>query len=225
MPSSSKKNKQTKAKAENSKVKAKDGKTNRTVILKVTRDKNNNASPVKETKECDVEPENVEIKSDMHDTNLKQKSSSKFVANDIMTTVDITVIDDLHQSEEDPLNDKQEEEDLYYEDVLMEPEAEDINTFLGVDQEPDVNSEVQFRTKDHTSNQADEVLSIIPSDLEDFVNWIIDSKWKMKEQELLAKHGLTMEKGKSNKTKKCNSMPLGAHRAYYGKVCTLVSAA
>ena len=54
----------------------------------------------------------------------------------------------------------------------------------------EVDSDINFRQKKKAKEPESETL-VRPEDLEDYVQRIVDSRWKQKEAELLKKHGLT----------------------------------
>ena len=120
-------------------------------------------------------------KDEAENTVKEVEQSGQFLADDVQ----ITINNDIGIPDDDGEANEISDEDLDYdEDVILEPNGEELNEFLREDQEIDMNSEVQFNVQ----SKRKEKLSIDPDDLEDYVKRLVDSRWKAKEQELIEKH-------------------------------------
>ena len=128
----------------------------------------------------------------------QQKQTTDFLAGDVWVDVEVPPNDEFLSDNEEEINNSDTEE-LDYDDVatqqeleILEEDRQSMVTDLGI---------IQF--KDLTAQSKQRQL-VNPCDLEDYVQKLVDSRWKEKEQELLCKHNIPVNeepKGNSNNNK------------------------
>ena len=144
----------------------------------------------------DEEMENVNVrknKSKLAKVSESDKLNSQgFLSSDIYTSVDFTEVDETVDSVSD--------EELDYDDLDLDEQlhGSGFNDY----EVTEVDSVVNFRGPPLTETQRSEEM-IKASDLESYVNRIVESKWQEKEQELLKKHGLDKDRKKPGKGNDC----------------------